>query len=54
MTAFSFVFSSPAADVAPVLAPFYVLHPFVATNETVHYLGVARPAGSEATDDVCQ
>ena len=37
-----------------MLAPFYALHPFVATNETVPYLGVAHPAGSGVTDEVCQ
>lgn len=37
-----------------MLAQFYALHPFVATNETVHYLGVAHPAGSGVTDEVCQ
>ena len=54
MIVFLFEFGGPAADAAPMLAPFYALKPVVATNETVPYTGAAHAAASGNTDTVCQ
>ncbi len=50
MIIFILEFGGPAADVAPILAPFYSLHTVVATNGTVPYTA----GGAGITDPVCQ
>ena len=54
MIVFILEFGGPAADAAPILAPFYALQPVAATNETVPYTGTAHAGGAGVTDAVCQ
>ena len=54
MIVFVFEYGGPAADAAPMLAPFLALQPVAATNETVPYTGAAHAAASGDTDAVCQ
>lgn len=54
MIVFFLEYGGPAADAAPLLAPFYALKPVATTNETVPYTGAAHAAGAGDTDAVCQ